>query len=410
MSAERRAPLAMTEAVVVTDLPAADLSADLRHAMYMAVFRDLGLPVTVISMADAIAPEVASYGDPVRDQWARNLALYDRLHGHRDALILCRGLGTFAFGVILTFAYRGNRIILDYDGRDLGGAEQGFDRLAARLPSFAGESLLATVASASAACVAASKPLDDAVRPLAGGSALLWPTTVPGTATAAPYSAAGGRIRVGWSGRIDSVEDARELLVALDCVAHLPDRLRDRVSVLISGSGALWPRVHELIAANQNITIERSDRGSVDGFLDWLGNLDLLLLPWPDDAGGATRDAGEAIAALAASVPVCATAVGELARLFASDAAVRLAPSVDALAECVAEALESGTLRTGARATAAEIAQRFPTGPDSALGRLVHEVAAGEGPPYRNADLSKSLRDGRRDAWIQADHMPDLFR
>ncbi|MDR3449161.1 MAG: glycosyltransferase [Alphaproteobacteria bacterium] len=385
------------DVIFVTDLPRAALADLPRFAMYAGECAYLELSMAVLSLADDIpATPYLRYGSTAAQRWARNLEMYDRLFANDHAVLICHRAGAHAFGMLLTMAWRPNKTLLDYDIIDIHDAESGYSEIEAYFPSMSGESMLGAVARHSNHGFGASQPLRDLLSDYTPYTTLLPTGFPPDLFAPLPRQDSSDSVKLVWLGPVNSVEEAKEPLLAIECLSHLPEEIQSRFALHLIGHGALWDEIQKHIEPT-NFSIQFHQRPGDAELAALLSQMSAGLCLPANTPEVLARDARDVIALLMAGLPVCTLKQAEAGRLVRDNETGFVAEGIDAFRDAVQTLISSARLR---RKLGAEAARRahvdFGYGiPNSRLGNIIMDT----------------IQDGYRyDWWITPDSRPNIFR
>ena len=327
--------------------------ARVRCYRFAEMLATLGLKTRVLSfVGDLGVPDLG--GGPVNylgdhQKLALNAKAMETLLGYPDAVLITQKIGYHFPAVLGAAATNGNPIILDYDDFDF--ACESWPQLGKHLPHFRPEAAFRAVAGAAAGITVASHRLREIVGQMGFASTVI-PTGpdlsrfVPGVPGQA--RAAGRRVRFWWGGEIWSKEIAQNLMLTFDCLARVPEALRDRIEIVLCGFGYYYESFCALVRERYEGHLALDLQGAIppDDMPAFIDGIDVGLMPLNGDAVfDQCKSPTKMFEVMAMAKPVVADRCGEPAIVIADGIDGMLAQSVEEWTAKLAVLVESPRMR-----------------------------------------------------------------
>lgn len=329
-------------------------SARVRCYNFAKALRQQGLKAEVLSLFDHLGATDQSgplSTIPEEEKLRLNLMAHAVLARNTRAVLYVQKVGYHTLAAMLAASRGGNRLILDYDDYELD--MQPFRRLEAWLPSLRPTELLATIASRSAACIAASHRLQAILAPLNPNTHLIHTVAdqelFNPDGRAAPRRRFGDTVNILYSGAFWGDIPMKDVLFSVDAFALVPRRIRERARFHIIGFGRAWEelkrRIRERYPAMDGIVLHEFI--APDTFGTVLNEMDIGVLPYSDNAFNIAKSPTKMFEYLLAKVAVCATPVGESTHCLEHGRTGLFASDIEGFAENLACLIADEELRHG---------------------------------------------------------------
>jgi len=279
-----------------------------------------GLRAEVLSAFDHLAARLqgsAAAGMDVGEKMAVVQRAYGILRRNPAAVFYIQKVGYHALAALMAAAENGNRLVLDYDDYEVDlPSFAGLDQF---LPSLRTADLLDTLARHSAACVASSHALYTLLHQRNPATHLIHTVADQEVFHTGrrdqPRRRFGDAVNVLWCGDVWGNLVMRDVLLAADCFAMLPEAVRRRARLHIIGFGAAWAELKARLRTRHpalDAAIALHEHIPPDAFGEVLAEMDVGLLPYHDNAFNAAKSPTKMFEYMLAGLAICATPVGEV--------------------------------------------------------------------------------------------------
>lgn len=322
-----------------------------RCFFFAEALRARGLRAEVLSFHDHLgagAQGSRAYAMPVADKLRLSADALDVLARNRRAVLYMQKVSYHSLAVAFAAALHGNPLVLDYDDFDLGASFlSGAERL---LPGLSPLATTLALAKTADMCVASSQMLYDFLARHNDNVHLL-----PTATDLAQFDhrrreevvRADDRVEILWLGDVWGELIVTDLLFAVTAFAALPPAVRARARLTINGFGAFWPLfkavLQERFAGIDNIRLQ--ERIPQSEIVPLLARTDIGLLPLSEHVFNHCKSPTKMFEFMAMKIAVCATAVGEPARLLRDGETGMLASDLEGFTARLEALILDGRLR-----------------------------------------------------------------